>query len=264
LAFVPITNNTAPLWDTIAHAAALFPGLSENGLMAYSFFLPASENSPPIFGAIFVGVNVSSDRVGELLSPIEQYAKTAYPTELFLQHNISNYPTLYEFWSNNPDTGTPVGVDLAVGSRLLDAKALRSSSFQELFMAASASLFLVSGPGVHARDTSFNAVNPAWRTAYVHSTTGAMWAPFNETQKVEQRELLDKKIEALRTLAPDTGAYVNEADAFEPDFQHVFWGENYPKLLAIKRKIDPTDLLWCRACVGNERWEEVGIQLCRK
>jgi hypothetical protein len=55
-----------------------------------------------------------------------------------------------------------------------------------------------------------------------------------------------------------------KADAFEPDFQQAFWGENYPRLLSIKRETDPTDLLWCRACVGNERWEEIGNKLCQK
>jgi hypothetical protein len=54
-----------------------------------------------------------------------------------------------------------------------------------------------------------------------------------------------------------------KADAFEPDFQETFWGENYPRLLDIKREIDPSDVLWCTPCVGNERWEEVGNRLCR-
>ena len=35
---------------------------------------------------------------------------------------------------------------------------------------------------------------------------------------------------------------MNETDYFEPDWQHSFWGENYPRLLAIKRKYDPRNL----------------------
>lgn len=70
-------------------------------------------------------------------------------------------------------------------------------------------------------------------------------------------------VEALRELAPDMGSYINEADPNEPDFQHAFWGDNYNRLLDIKRKYDPSDVLWCRQCVGNEGWMEVDDMLCR-
>jgi hypothetical protein len=175
VAFAPTTNDTLPLLDTFAHAAQLLPEIADNGVMAYSFSIPASETLPVILGAIFVGVNLSSDRVGELVEPIVQYAKTTYPTELFVQENITEYDSVYDFWTNTPDTTTPVGVDLAIGSRLLDAKALKSPQFKALFASTSANIFLVSGPGVHARSPDFNAVSPAWRTAYVHSSKSSSW-----------------------------------------------------------------------------------------
>ena len=94
--------------------------------------------------------------------------------------------------------------------------------------------------------------------------TGVYWTPLNEAEKFEQQNLLTNVyVEALRELAPDSGAYVNEADPNEPNFQETFWGANYPRLLEIKRHVDPTDVFWCTPCVGNERWKEVGDQLCR-
>jgi hypothetical protein len=40
---------------------------------------------------------------------------------------------------------------------------------------------------------------------------GVQWQPFNNAQKAQQTDLLDNVyIEALRQLAPDMGAYVNE------------------------------------------------------
>jgi hypothetical protein len=42
-------------------------------------------------------------------------------------------------------------------------------------------------------------------------------------RETQQHLLTNKYVEALRVLAPNTGAYVNEADANEPDFQQAFW-----------------------------------------
>lgn len=58
---------------------------------------------------------------------------------------------------------------------------------------------------------------------------------------------------------PNAGAYSNEADPREDDFQATFFGPNYPKLSAIKRKFDPTDLFIVTAGVGSERWDSDGL-----
>jgi hypothetical protein len=53
----------------------------------------------------------------------------------------------------------------------------------------------------------------------------------------------------------------------EKEWEDTFWGANYERLLDLKRKIDPTDVFWCKPCVGYDRWREVetemGRQLCR-
>lgn len=56
----------------------------------------------------------------------------------------------------------------------------------------------------------------------------------------------------LRRATPASGAYVNEADYFEPDWQHAFWGDNYARLLAVKRQVDPDNIFTCHHCVGSE------------
>jgi hypothetical protein len=93
--------------------------------------------------------------------------------------------------------------------------------------------------------------------------TGAGFAPLNETAKEEAKQHLNSGTQALRDFCPSSGAYVNEAFKYEPNFQHAFWGSNYERLLSIKRAVDPHDVLWCVPCVGNERWREEGDRLCR-
>lgn len=66
---------------------------------------------------------------------------------------------------------------------------------------------------------------------------------------------------ALQRAFPE-GSYLNEGDYFEQDWQTAFWGENYPRLAAVKKQLDPKGLFVCRHCVGSEDWEEDGN--CRR
>jgi hypothetical protein len=99
---------------------------------------------------------------------------------------------------------------------------------------------------------------------FITLANGVSWNYLDPADKAEQTSLLTNSyVEALRVLAPESGAYVNEADANEPNFQQAFWGSNYPRLLDIKRRFDPDDVFWCTPCVGNERWKVVDNVLCR-
>lgn len=66
-------------------------------------------------------------------------------------------------------------------------------------------------------------------------------------------------MKALRVAAPDTGAYVNECDYFQDDWQRAFWGPNYPRLARIKRRYDPSGLFTVHHGVGSERWSPDGF-----
>ena len=50
----------------------------------------------------------------------------------------------------------------------------------------------------------------------------------------------------------NSGSYLNETNYFEPDWQQSFWGMNYPGLLEIKRRYDPTNLFRVHHGVGSE------------
>ena len=66
----------------------------------------------------------------------------------------------------------------------------------------------------------------------------------------------------FRQATPGAGAYFNEADTFEEDWQEQFWGtDNYNALLSVKKTWDPEGLFVCRQCVGSEEWDDGGM--CR-
>ena len=54
---------------------------------------------------------------------------------------------------------------------------------------------------------------------------------------------IDQCMSELRAVAPNSGAYVSESNYFEKNFQQAYWGSNYPRLLEIKKKYDPSNVL---------------------
>lgn len=63
----------------------------------------------------------------------------------------------------------------------------------------------------------------------------------------------------FRKIAPNAGSYSSEMSYHEPDWQRAAWGENYPRLLAIKQKYDPDGLFFGHHQVGSEIWSADGF-----
>jgi hypothetical protein len=59
---------------------------------------------------------------------------------------------------------------------------------------------------------------------------------------------------SLEDLTPGGGAYLNEGDFHQPDFEDVFYGPNYDRLLEIKDKYDPDQIFYGLTAVGSTRW----------
>jgi len=75
----------------------------------------------------------------------------------------------------------------------------------------------------------------------------------------DHREHVYAAMDALRAAAPDSGAYVNECDYFQSDWQQRLWGSNYPRLLEIKRRYDPDGLFYVHHGVGSEDFADDGF-----
>ncbi|KAJ3575467.1 hypothetical protein NP233_g1082 [Leucocoprinus birnbaumii] len=183
--------------------------------------------------------------------------------------------------SNNTQSGTvnevlvsvddSVGEYLVLGSRLIPSTSYKSpekigKAYQALVDQGTLGILshLVAG-GKAAENAHINsAVNPAWRSAKMHLIVPNEFSETSNLTEVNaaQNNFRENQLPIFKPIqGPIPGAYSNEADPFEEEWQSVFYGPNYPRLSIIKRLYDPTDLFIVRAGVGSERWDSDG--LCR-
>ncbi|CAI9635176.1 isoamyl alcohol oxidase [Alternaria burnsii] len=110
------------------------------------------------------------------------------------------------------------------------------------------------------------SVHPAWRKAIVHATLTLPWnftAPWSEAFAVQEK-MTNEIVPLVEAATPGSGSYVNEADFRQPNFADTFWGENYGKLLNIKKKWDPSGLFYATVGVGSEAWTvQTDGRMCR-
>lgn len=115
-----------------------------------------------------------------------------------------------------------------------------------------------------ARDTATNpAVLDAFALAIVADGEGGYPGVRGHEPDVaaarKSREEIHRCMQQLRALAPADGAYVSESDFFQRDWQHSYWGANYPRLAAVKKKYDPSGLFFVHNGVGSDEWGPDGF-----
>jgi FAD/FMN-containing dehydrogenase len=116
-----------------------------------------------------------------------------------------------------------------------------------------------------ARDT---AMNPAVLTAFSLAIIASGDAPAYKNLLTGPPDLASARAHAaaiaaatgeLRNLVPNAGSYLSESNFFEKGWQSAFWGENYGRLLEVKRKYDPHGLFFVHHGVGSEDWSADGF-----
>lgn len=286
-------------WEAAAGFLSEIPDLMDAGLagattvatgVSATKFFPTSNIQVPFTGAalnqIFWTFNTSTEAVEALIKPVVEKIQAQYSKDnstlsiSFSAGSPSDYHTFFSSISgdNAAGSGSLTTSRLLGRHELNDTPREKVVSYLKTVLAAKnetagsfTTIGLSGGPGVmKAPEERWGAVLPAWRSAYLHViATGANIDMDTMSPKAALQaasEWFEEVKEPMwREWSPDSGAYMNEGNPYTSDFQKTFYGENYEKLLAIKKKYDPTETLYILSGVGSENWDydlDTG-KLCR-
>lgn len=108
-----------------------------------------------------------------------------------------------------------------------------------------------TGPDNTPDENGKTSVNPIWRDSLWEVIMGQFWTtstPANALLPIQKT--VSAMIEPFKDLTPGGGCYMNEGDWTEENWKEAFFGVQYDKLLAVKKRYDPTGLFNCWKCVG--------------
>ncbi|KAJ7158393.1 FAD-binding domain-containing protein [Mycena crocata] len=214
------------------------------------------------FQALYVTPNLNSTEAAATMQPLFDYVKSLAPNDTgvqILSLEMPSYGAFYQAFlagSGAPTTATVCNAVIA--SRLIPAanfadaagRAALVDALMQTLAHVTFDLSLIATTPYNVPDDGSTSVTEAWRTAVWHAVAEGGWdgaAPVDEETAAYTG--ISAAADFLRAITPD-GAYQNEADVHEPNHAVSFWGTHYPRLLQIKKKYDPDNLLTCWHCVG--------------
>lgn len=310
LSFAPLSPTDVPAFmDALAMIYASYPDLSDAGWSGYGSWatspVPIVPNYSVGFTHTIAVFGKSAAEAEKSFGPVAARLQK-FKSSLSINTTYSTFPTYAAYYTAFSGIVGPVGSPAVLGSRLLDRNALTSkptvlkTTLQAIAgtpdqFSSSYIVFVGGGQVFEDAKDKYSGVNPAWRKTYVHNIVARGWAPGSDAATIAavHKDITFTKVQALKTLAPDTGAYMNEVscdstfchsgdtwnslefcklsrfvdaantrliliekgDVQDPDFLTDFYGKNLPKLEQIKKKYDPYRVFYCPTCVGSDVWK---------
>ncbi|GJD01259.1 FAD binding domain-containing protein [Colletotrichum higginsianum] len=190
------------------------------------------------------------------IAPLNAFNKTADEYTVAYSEFDSYYGHYDQYFGPLPIGNIQVGI-AQYGGRLIPRADITSIGSFSRSLAAKGATFIGVGTDVgRFGNKDSNSVTPAWRSALVHATLTTVWdfeAPW-EDMLANQDLMTNVLMKEIEALTPTGGAYMNEADFQQPNFQKEFFGSNYNALLCLKQKWDPEGFFYVRNAVGSESW----------
>lgn len=283
LAIAPLqeTTENADLLDAVSVLMQQFPDLVEAGYAGYAYWF--RHFPEPYVGDAYSGYTHGIWAIGkpqsEAEEPITSILKSLekFQDKLFISSTFAEYSDYWTCYEAESGQYEPSGDTAIVTSRLIDREAV--SDYQKVRdtieiisgkpdeLTTNVALLVSGGQVFKDAEDKTSGLNPAWRTCPFVIVSGRAVPKVSglDIREYVNNETTNLRGAALKKLAPNTGAYLNEGDRNDPDYIETFYGSNYPSHLAAKKKYDPDVVFYCPTCVGCEGFiDRPDGPLCRR
>ncbi|KAK1224185.1 hypothetical protein PQX77_012925 [Marasmius sp. AFHP31] len=189
--------------------------------------------------------------VNPLLTLDEAQNSVRSVTDYALAHGgtslVEDLPSWQAFFSKYVlSAQAVVGQPTILGGRLIPADLFTNDSGKNKVLNVTHTMlsqyginpYIVVGPPfLYNYTEGSTSVTPAWRNSLWQIGFNRKWQ-FNSTAEDIKKvyQTVTEVTQLQRDIAPNSGAYFNEGDTYEPNHEVTFWGDNYPKLLQVKKK----------------------------
>ncbi|KAI7189255.1 FAD-binding domain-containing protein [Hortaea werneckii] len=272
-------------WDAAASLMAAIPDFMDQGLGGAGTLATgqtASKFSPTLSNGtngvaitqVLFGYNMAADGMSEIVQPFISELRGLHSNATLtvaFSATVSNYTTFYSAISGSGNAGSAS----LMSSRLLGRKELAQTPKDDVIgylktaclgqnatHGSYVTIGMQGGPVMsNISQARWGSVNPVWRSTYVHMiATGADFKAGTDEGPMKQLTLAGDWINQTKESmwqqwAPGTGAYGNEANPFNRNWKHDFYGTSYDRLLEIKQKYDPSFSMFVYNGVGTESWD---------
>ncbi|KAM0308775.1 hypothetical protein ACHAO8_009643 [Botrytis cinerea] len=258
----PATGNATAYWNTVKVFLESLPSLVDGGLQLGWTLTPEVFLISPV-----TGFDVEQAKIDELFAPTISSLEAANISYAYTSSVATSFLSYYEsggFGANVSNTN--------LAGRLLPRSIVQNStdSFISILQTIVNNKLIFAGVTLDVNtpvvaNAPAISINPYWRQTLMTGVFGAYLDYTDIEQGFQTQDFMtDTIMPALAALTPNGAAYINEADFQQPDWQNVFYGENFNRLSDIKAKYDPRQTFYALGAVGSEKWTERSDgRLCR-
>lgn len=266
----PIVSGNKLLKDILTNLARNQETWTNHSMAGYDIFTPRSVE----FFEILTGADAKK-KLTDLTSEFRKYLTNVKGLDVGI-NEYKEYPNQPNFYSENEDLiqrAGRTGIGVIVPTRLVTRAHFKNENkISELVDSmlwgmqiavahitldnASKMNFILhkTAPSNSAPtnwQNELTSVNPVWRDTIWQWATAGGWLADSSALEIQAMQTAARAaLGPVKQIVPVQAAYMNEADWEEEDWQKLFYGENYDRLLEVKKKYDPEGVLNCWKCVG--------------
>ncbi|RDX55832.1 FAD-binding domain-containing protein, partial [Lentinus brumalis] len=235
------------------------PGLSDAGWGGTAFVAPDATGNVGLSGS-FVLFNGTMARADQSTSPFFSTVTSLAP-EVTFTTSLVPFDSFHAWYTAmSAQEASVAGTNGALGSWLLPRDVIENQPehvAETLLPLTGLVMGLYAGGAVAQVDPDTMGLNPAWRNALLHTIFATGWVEGTPVNVIDGLiDQLRQNMTSLRSLAPDSGAYFNEASLVEPDPLRAFFGDHRARLKAIKRIYDPIDMFVVPEGIGSDDFDD--------